>query len=742
MNGQISLKIVEETSIVVNWTTASIINKLEYSIDGGKTWTQQSVVAGTEGICRISGLTPNTEYKIVLRFTYTGGSLTSSSTSNTLTVSTYDYPHIIDVAEHNLIIGTMQRIYIYNPRKLTVNVSMLVGYDRSVIWETTTSSNGLAINLPSNLLYQTIPNDTGNVCFYRLTYGDIVDTYPSPNEEACFYEVNPLLVAPTFTNFTYKDTNTTVSNVLGTNQEFVAGLSKLQININSSDKMIANCYSTPNYYDISCNVCNFNQHVNYSTNNISVNVNEAISYSSDASITIGAVDSRLIESSITNPIIVHNYNKPTVQGRGIRLNNFENETTIKINGTYTPIYRNSSNKNNVTLKYRYREVGGSWNNWTNVTPIKNNNDVTCNDIILSLDNTKSFNVEVQITDSFGQTAVDTLTIDVGESIFFISSNKEACYINGQKIIMYNNISGNTLSLQDNKYWDGCSVLVNNQTLNNLKILRDNNKNLFRITYNTGYTAPHYYLLAKLPAKGGTNNGVLRIHGYLGHQLYKATIDCTIFARSDLYVNGNWYGNSSAFTYFHELEIYQQTNGELWVYLKVKSTLNTGVLLNVEGTNLIGNVCNENTVYNSPSGTLIYTINDTTLDNPVLELSEVDNKIYYKSGDTFSIESWCSLAGFITGATKSVFFTITTPKSLKNITNITINNITVLMRTGSGYINNSPTDITKSTSGYTFSILKSSENSVSIGVNKSNAYTNVSNNTPVAVHLKALELTFS
>ena len=60
---------------------------------------------------------------------------------------------------------------------------------------------------------------------------------------------------------------------------------------------------------------------------------------------------------------------------------------------------------------------------------------SCNDVILSLDNTKSFDFEIQAIDNLDTTTLP-LTLDVGQAIFFISTNKKTCYINGQEILTY------------------------------------------------------------------------------------------------------------------------------------------------------------------------------------------------------------------------------------------------------------------------------------------------------------------
>jgi hypothetical protein len=61
---------------------------------------------------------------------------------------------------------------------------------------------------------------------------------------------------------------------------------------------------------------------------------------------------------------------------------------------------------------------------------------TCSDVIMSLDNKKSYIFTITVNDAFGYPVELTVPVGKGKAIFFISTNQEACFINDQKIIMY------------------------------------------------------------------------------------------------------------------------------------------------------------------------------------------------------------------------------------------------------------------------------------------------------------------
>lgn len=238
---------------------------------------------------------------------------------------------------------------------------------------------------------------------------------------------------PEFNNFEYKDTNSKVVSVTGSNQVLVKGLSTLQAVITSTNKMIAKKQSTPKNYSLA--IENISKNVNYSENDIVVDLGNILS-SGTKRLNIRAYDSRSNSTLVYKDIIVYEYEKPVINASVTRLNNFENQTTIKVSGTYSKLTINNVNKNSVNIiQYRYREVKGTWTAWENMVVTIADGKFTCDDVILSLDNTKEFEIEIQAVDNLDSNNV-SLPLDIGQAIFFISSNKRACYINGQEILTY------------------------------------------------------------------------------------------------------------------------------------------------------------------------------------------------------------------------------------------------------------------------------------------------------------------
>lgn len=238
---------------------------------------------------------------------------------------------------------------------------------------------------------------------------------------------------PTFSTFTYKDTNTTVTAITGNNQVLVKGLSTLQATISASNKMVANKKATAKNYIAT--IDDINKSADYSTSDITLDLG-SVSTSGTKRLNIRAYDSRNNSTLVYKDIVVYDYDKPVINATLTRLNNFENQTTLKVSGTYSKLTINNTNKNVVsTIQYRYRETNGTWSSWKTLTSTISDGKFTCTDVILSLDNTKSFEFQIQAIDKL-QTTTNELSVDIGQAIFMIGSNTNACYINGQEILTY------------------------------------------------------------------------------------------------------------------------------------------------------------------------------------------------------------------------------------------------------------------------------------------------------------------
>ena len=413
----------DETSVLFNWSADANCDYAWYSTNNGSSW---SALPNNNVV---SGLSANTGYNFKLRVRRTDSQLTTDSGAYYQT--TYDYPKPTSV--NNFTIGDGASVNLYNPLGRNVTLQILQVNTNTVLGTYSGTYNGV-VNAEFKTAdaisrqYASIPNSNSGTYYAKVTYGAITKTYGNAT-----YSTNTSECSPSFSGFNVKDNNSSVVAITGNNQVFVKGKSILYVTIPSANKMTTQKSATPSSYGLGCDT--LSQNVAYSDNDINVSMG-TLANSGTLRVNVRAYDSRSNSALAYKDITVYDYAKPVINVVATRLNNFENETTVKVSGTYTRLTINNTDKNTVTnVKYRYRETGGTWSGWTNITTTVSNGTFTCNDVILSLDNTKSFEFEVQATDMLDNNT-NTASVSIGQAIFFISSNKRACYINGQEIVMY------------------------------------------------------------------------------------------------------------------------------------------------------------------------------------------------------------------------------------------------------------------------------------------------------------------
>lgn len=409
----------DETSVQVAFTVDSTCDYAWYSIDNGTNWSNLP----TTNI--IGNLTPNTSYNFKIKVRRTDSQLTKESSA--VQKTTYDYPKANSL--NNFTIGDSLRVNVYNPLNHTYTLDLISNANNEIFGTYTGNTNGDVIGFNDtttvNNLYESIPSNKISTYYARVTY----DSHIKDSTDIGIYQIRGDEV-PTFTDFDYNDINTAVRNVTGDSKTIIKGLSLVQVIITSANKMIANNYANPNSY--SAILDSINESSNYSTGLVTINMGR-INASGTKRLTVTAYDSRTLSKDVSKDINVLDYNKPVINASVSRLNNFETETTLKVNGTFTSINVSNQEKNTIqTVEYRYKETNGSWSNWTQINTTISNNSYTCNDVILYLDNGKAFEFEIKTTDNFDNETVSA-SIDVGKSIFFISSNLKKCYINDKEV---------------------------------------------------------------------------------------------------------------------------------------------------------------------------------------------------------------------------------------------------------------------------------------------------------------------
>ena len=428
-----SLNSKTETSIKMNWSSDNTVDYLWYSKDNGSNWTGVNVTDGKSGTYTISGLSANTTYKIKTRIRRKDSQLTTDSSA--LSIATYDYPYCTE--SPNFILGDPLTLKFYNPLSRAFKFYIIgngtqidVEYDCSST--TYTGVNSVTTSVP--YLYNTIPNAKSGKYQVKVVYGTSTKTRNNSNT----YSIKEANCYPIFTTFTYKDTNTTVTAITGNDQILVKGKSKLEVYISSANKMTTKNGATPKRYNASIDTKSANK--DYSTSDITIPVGEisptiTSGTNTVARLNVRAYDSRELPSTPAyKDITIYDYKEPVINASVTRLNNFEAESTLSVSGSYSRLTVGGVDKNTITaVDYRYRETGGTWSSWLPLTTTLNSGKFTCNNVVLTLDNQKAFEFEIRATDKLLSAPTKTATVDVGQAIFFISSNKRKCYVYGEEV---------------------------------------------------------------------------------------------------------------------------------------------------------------------------------------------------------------------------------------------------------------------------------------------------------------------
>lgn len=426
----------EETSVKVDWASDSTIDKLWYSTNNGDSWTWIADPNAKSGRYTITGLDPATAYKIKTRARRKDSQLTTDSTA--LAVTTYNYPHCIETP--NFVIGEQITLKFYNPLHRSFQFQIDANGTRIThIWkESQTTYDGIyalytGINADSTQteLYKSIPNSrygTYEVVVAYPSFDDCISEKTWVNQNK--YYVDEAKCAPVFSSFYYYDSQ----NAAGDDSIIVESLSRLVVKISGSNKAAPFNGASMEKYVITCDT--LRREVPYSDGDILVELGAILSHGARR-LSVRAYDSRGLFKEAFYNVNVIEYAKPIVEVDAQRLNNFEAQTTIRVSGKYSSFGTIGNERNGIaSVKMSIREEKGAWGSQDTLNVTYSAGTFTCDDVILSLDNGKAYEIEVVVTDKRKSTTTVYGSVGVGQSVFFISSNKKACYVNGTKIIMY------------------------------------------------------------------------------------------------------------------------------------------------------------------------------------------------------------------------------------------------------------------------------------------------------------------
>lgn len=299
----------------------------------------------------------------------------------------------------------------------------------------------IAENVGANCQFNTnlVAEDIYKITTSKKAYsGQIkVDTFLNGNltgSKTCHYNAHLVDVEPTFTDFTYFDSNGTTKAITGNDQVFIQGQSRLSVKITKEKKAEAKKYATMTKYLASAFGVSITK--NYSaTSDIQIDIG-AVNASTNQVVSVSAIDSREFSTTKTKNITVIPYSRPTINISAGRKGNFENETIAKISGNIASLKIGNIEKNGVlSLKCRTKSSMDSDFGPAQNVPFTIGSDMILRvpDFHIALDNTLKHTLEFEVIDKLSSVKV-YIEIDVGIPIFRISTKTKKLYNNEERVL--------------------------------------------------------------------------------------------------------------------------------------------------------------------------------------------------------------------------------------------------------------------------------------------------------------------
>lgn len=300
--------------------------------------------------------------------------------------------------------------------KLGSYTRTFTGITTSVTWNpTTTEKNSLMAQIPSNAksLRGTVEVDT----FYGA------EKVRSTTSEYLTFTIRG--TEPTFTgSITYADINTAVVNgkpattpITGNNQYIISTKSRVRATVPVASKATANGGASMVSYTATLAGKTVTKPYSASAD-VVFDFNE-IEATTNQSLVIRAVDSRGLSSLLTKTVLVIPYDPPGISVSAGRVNGFEDNTILKLQGTLSSVKVGTTMKNAlVSAQYRTKATNSTtWGGYTNFVTA-GFPQFTATDAEVLLTNVNSYDIEFKVTDKLGTTTL-IRTVGSGKPLIMI-----------------------------------------------------------------------------------------------------------------------------------------------------------------------------------------------------------------------------------------------------------------------------------------------------------------------------------
>ncbi len=510
---------ITASGVTISTTASTTCDTWQYSLDGGSSWTTFNSSSGTSKSYSITGLTPNTTYNVRVRarkasnyvYGYSstisiktlGGSVLSSVSTVTADAATVNI--YISVTVYNS--SYTHTLTIKNGSSTVLTISGLsLSNGSNTVTLTSTQRNNLLSAMAN------IKSFTGTFTLTTYSGGSQIGT---ASQKTAIIQTTAANSTPTFTGFTYSDTNSISFAVTGDPQILIQGISYLRV--------IASTATAKNGASISSYSVTAGEKV-ASSASTTLNVG-AINTTGTVPVTVTVIDSRGYTASATTNITVIPYSGIEIATATMRrVNEVENTTQIEVSGNISPVTIGIVNKNAFQLmRYRYKLTSdSSYNSWITITPTYTDTSFEYeNEEFISLNADYSYNVQIIVSDKL---TTDTVTLTIPQGTPLLSFRRKMVGVNNRNPQSAIDVNGEIMM-------NGFNLLG---YVRQLAATGENFNDLIDGGIYSYYLLPLETVCENAPSNHGN---LLVIPGYTITQIFFST-DNEIFIRTRG-ISGNW-----------------------------------------------------------------------------------------------------------------------------------------------------------------------------------------------------------
>lgn len=410
------------------------------------------------------------------------GTISNSGTQTLTTIARASQPSINTWPNNSPDFNIGDTITIHMNRKstsFTHNVKLTFGSYNYTIGTNVTDNIQLNTSTIADNLYAQIPNN-------NIGYGYItVDTYNGSTyvgSANCSFNAHVVDANPTFSNFTFADTNTKTVALTGNNQHCIQGYSNIKGIISVANKAIAQKKAAMSKYRFTIGTQSVD--INYSS---TAEVSGTLNSVPSGTFNMYAIDSRNNSTLVTKLATkVVQYTKPVINASTITATRDSGgvgtNCTLKFGGTF---WNSNFGKkaNSIKIKYQLKKTTEStWvDGTTTITPTINGNNFSFQGLIArSKDDpfweiSESYNIKVIVTDELDTSFTETILINAVPNLALSQNGVGIMGKYEDSVGGLVQVGGYQLVESGNgyiKYYDGTMICFENVKFKNLNVSTD------------------------------------------------------------------------------------------------------------------------------------------------------------------------------------------------------------------------------------------------------------------------------